>query len=378
MAVPDIFRNVTRNVREALSSREGFKEKAKDLPLYVLQSALSGVGQALLIGDRVRSTIKRIAGQDDTSDEQGQTTAGEPVEAAKGGKSESGEKTEEKPARREPVIFAPRPESSAKETKTEANGAKPRPEPVIFAPARPKAAEPEAPVSGTAAPEAAATATPVTEPAEVKVAEPEATETKAEPSEIKVPEPEVKIAEPEVKAAEPEVADATETTAEAAQPETEPEAAETTAAEVEPAKAKTAKVKAPKAKKTPKAEAVEAVEAAIEVPAAVKVEVTEVEVVKPETADAALVEVTETRPAGPETAAPATAHVAAHVTEAATVPAEPMPGHGQLTIASLRARMRGKTAEQIRELLAYEQATTARAEVVRMYENRLTKLEAAE
>ena len=36
--------------------------------------------------------------------------------------------------------------------------------------------------------------------------------------------------------------------------------------------------------------------------------------------------------------------------------------------------MRGKTAEQIRELLAYEQATTGRPSVVRMYENRLAKL----
>lgn len=136
MAVPDIVRNVTRNVREALSSREGFKEKAKELPLYVLQSALSGVGQALLIGDRMRTTIKRIAGQDDDTEETRPKTADEP---GKGEKAE--EKVAEKPARRAPVIFAPRPESSSpKEDRPEANGAKPRPEPVIFAPAKPKAA----------------------------------------------------------------------------------------------------------------------------------------------------------------------------------------------------------------------------------------------
>ena len=40
--------------------------------------------------------------------------------------------------------------------------------------------------------------------------------------------------------------------------------------------------------------------------------------------------------------------------------------------------MRGKSAEQISALLAYEQATTARPEVVRMFENRLAKLQAGE
>jgi hypothetical protein len=40
--------------------------------------------------------------------------------------------------------------------------------------------------------------------------------------------------------------------------------------------------------------------------------------------------------------------------------------------------MRGRTAEQIRELIAYERATSAREAVVRMYENRLAKLEAGE
>ena len=55
-----------------------------------------------------------------------------------------------------------------------------------------------------------------------------------------------------------------------------------------------------------------------------------------------------------------------------------MPGYSELTVASLRARMRGKTAVQIQELIAYERATSARDAVVKMYENRLAKLEAAE
>ena len=52
-----------------------------------------------------------------------------------------------------------------------------------------------------------------------------------------------------------------------------------------------------------------------------------------------------------------------------------MPGYAGLTVASLRARMRGKSAEQIRELLAYEEATSARETVLKMYRNRLAKLE---
>ncbi|MFD8534197.1 hypothetical protein ACFV0L_42995 [Streptosporangium canum] len=316
MAVPDIVRNVTRNVREALSSREGFKEKAKDLPLYVLQSALSGVGQALLLGDRMRTTIKRIAGQDADTEETHPKTADE---ITKDEKAE--EKVAEKPARREPVIFAPRPESaSPKEDRSEANGAKPRPEPVIFAPAKPKAATGPAP----AAPEAKPTGS---EPA--KTAETEAAETKPAVAEAT----EAKATEAKATETKPAVAEATEAEAtEAAKPETEP------------------------------------AETGIPAPAAVGVEVTEVKTAKPEAADAALVEVTETKVATP----------VAEPVGAVTVPAEPMPGYGQLTVASLRARMRGKTAEQIREFLAYERATTVRAEVVRMYENRLAKLEAAE
>lgn len=287
MPVPDMIRNVTRNVREALSSREGFKEKAKELPLYVIQTTLSGVGQMLLLGDRVRNTLKRVTGQTEEVEET--EKAGDTGETAR---RTAGEEAEGRPARREPVIFAPRPEATeptdAEKAKVESNGTKTRPEPVIFAPAKPK------PAAREAAP-----------------------------------------------AAEPP-ADAVTGTA-----------ADTPAPAEPPAE--------PKARKAG---------AAVTEPAGVRVEVTEVETTgvdtaAPEPAEAAAVEVVETGVAEPS--APASA-----------VPAEPMPGYGGLTVASLRARMRGKSAEQIGELLAYEQATTARPEVVRMYENRLAKLEAAE
>ncbi|WP_326825640.1 hypothetical protein [Streptosporangium sp. NBC_01756] len=352
MAVPDIFRNVTRNVKEALSSREGFKEKAKDLPLYVLQSALSGVGQVLLIGDRMRTSVKRLAGQDESSEESRPESE----------KAAASVEIEEKPVRREPVIFAPRPESAAGSaaagTTPEANGSSSRPEPVIFAPTKSKATE--------------NTENKVTE----KVTEPEPAAPEAEaPKEQEAPKPTgtaetaetLKVTEPAGTVRSSEAAKTVEAAGSAKTETAEAQTAE--AAETEPTKAK-AKAKS-RAKAAEPAED-EASETGIELPApaAVQVEVTEVKVVKAAGAGAASAKVTETRIADPAVAEP--------VPGAITVPAEPMPGYGQLTVASLRARMRGKSAGQIGDLLAYERATTARPEVVRMYENRLVKLESAE
>ncbi|MEV4095202.1 hypothetical protein [Streptosporangium saharense] len=277
MSVPDIVRNVTKNVREALSSREEFKEKTtKDLPLYVLQSALSGVGQALQFGGRVKDRIRRLAGQG--RDEETDTT--ETTEQA------TGETPADKPARREPVIFAPRPSqekseevreaAEAVEPRAEANGAKARPEPVIFTPAKPATAK---------------------APAETPAETPESP-------------------------AETPAAAVTETAEAPATPSTEIPA---------------------------------------ETPEAAEIPVAEASAVKPG--------------AEPETTTPEVPEV--QVTEESAL-AEPMPGYSTLTIASLRARMRGKSAEQIGDLLAYERATSDRPEVVRMYENRLAKLRAAE
>lgn len=55
--------------------------------------------------------------------------------------------------------------------------------------------------------------------------------------------------------------------------------------------------------------------------------------------------------------------------------AEPLPGYANLSVASLRARMRGRSAEQVQALLDYEQAHLNRPEVVRMFQNRLAKLQ---
>ncbi|GII53002.1 hypothetical protein Pth03_13910 [Planotetraspora thailandica] len=207
-----VLRAVTKPLREVLHQGDQLREKAKDLPVHILQTALSGVGQALLLTDRVRTTIKRLTSTEEETVERATTPA--PAPAAKpAGAPEKAEKAPEpaaepEPARREPVIYAPRKES---------------------APAK----EQEAATKATA--------------------EPAAAEEK-----------------PVKKAAEP---------------------------------------------RKPRAAARKATD-------------------------------------------------------------EPLPGYGELTMASLRGRLRGQSIEQIRELLAYEKAHAGRPEIVRLYENRLTKLEA--
>ena len=76
-------------------------------------------------------------------------------------------------------------------------------------------------------------------------------------------------------------------------------------------------------------------------------------------------------PARPRGKAPA------KVSEAAPAAAAeaPLPNYDQLTIASLRARLRGLSLAQVRELITYEQAHENRAEVITMFERRVAKLE---
>jgi hypothetical protein len=384
-----------------------FAEKAKDLPLHMLQTALSGVGQALLLGDRVRTRVKGLAGQNEDLDESRKT-----ADQLTDSEEKSGEKAEEKPARREPVIFAPRPEKAATMApSSESNGSKAS-EPVIFTPAkstpaatetadaRPKPAEAEAPVTEAKAVEAEAPVTeaPASPAAETKAADVETPVTQAPAVEAEAPVIEVKAADvapvTEAKAVETEAP--VSPTAETKATDVEapiPDSAETTSAEPEVSAPKVVETAAPATPETGDTEATapearlkivedSAPEAGVEIAApparkaraskakVTKAKVTDAEAAEPGTADAAAVEVTETQAAKPAVDQP--------LAEAVAVPAEPMAGYSELTVASLRARMRGKTAVQIQELLAYERATSAREAVVRMYENRLAKLEAAE
>ena len=69
------------------------------------------------------------------------------------------------------------------------------------------------------------------------------------------------------------------------------------------------------------------------------------------------------------------------VTEAVTEPAAtgqdalPVPNYDDLSVASLRARLRNLDQSQVRTLLDYEKAHAGRADVLSMFERRITKLE---
>ena len=54
----------------------------------------------------------------------------------------------------------------------------------------------------------------------------------------------------------------------------------------------------------------------------------------------------------------------------------PLPNYDELSIASLRARLRNLDVAQVRELAEYEKAHAARADVLAMYERRIAKLQA--
>jgi hypothetical protein len=65
--------------------------------------------------------------------------------------------------------------------------------------------------------------------------------------------------------------------------------------------------------------------------------------------------------------------------ETGTGPAQlPVPSYDELSVASLRARLRNLDPAQLRELLAYERANAARPAVVSMFERRIAKLEGGE
>jgi hypothetical protein len=77
-----------------------------------------------------------------------------------------------------------------------------------------------------------------------------------------------------------------------------------------------------------------------------------------------------------EPAAPAAAAPVPAGPPAAADP--PIANYDQLSLASLRARLRGLTLVQVRELIVYEEANAARPDVIAMYERRVAKLEAPE
>jgi hypothetical protein len=65
------------------------------------------------------------------------------------------------------------------------------------------------------------------------------------------------------------------------------------------------------------------------------------------------------------------------VQAAPTADAPPLPGYDDLSVPSLRARMRFLDAAALRTLLAYEKAHAHRDDVIAMFERRLAKMTAA-
>jgi hypothetical protein len=77
-------------------------------------------------------------------------------------------------------------------------------------------------------------------------------------------------------------------------------------------------------------------------------------------------------PAATPAAGPAAGPVSA--TEPAAAP--PLPSYDELSVPSLRARLRNLDVTQVRQLADYERAHAARADVLTMFERRIAKLEA--
>ncbi|GAB3207649.1 hypothetical protein SAMN02745673_04130 [Marinactinospora thermotolerans DSM 45154] len=74
----------------------------------------------------------------------------------------------------------------------------------------------------------------------------------------------------------------------------------------------------------------------------------------------------------------ADARLLAEIRAGGPEPAEelPVPGYDGLTLPSIRARLRRLTIDEVRRLRVYESANAARPEFLRMYDNRIAKLEA--
>jgi len=113
---------------------------------------------------------------------------------------------------------------------------------------------------------------------------------------------------------------------------------------------------------TPEAEAPEA-----EAPETVASETVTPEAVVPETVAA--------EPVAPEAEPEAAqAPAAAPVSAAAPAGELPLANYDDLSIASLRARLRNLSAEQLTQLIDYEKGHAARPDVITMFERRIAKL----
>jgi hypothetical protein len=86
----------------------------------------------------------------------------------------------------------------------------------------------------------------------------------------------------------------------------------------------------------------------------------------------------DTAPAAEAAAPPAAEAAAPPAADASAAPVADLPlaNYDELSVASLRARLRNLDVPQLRELAGYERAHAGRADVITMFERRIAKLEA--
>jgi hypothetical protein len=121
-----------------------------------------------------------------------------------------------------------------------------------------------------------------------------------------------------------------------------------------------------------------ATKAASAKPAAAKPAATTPAATKPVAPKPAAAKPAATTPATPKPATPkpATPTPATPTPTAATpTAATPIPGYDDLSVPSLRARLRGLDADGVQALLEYEKAHARRDDVITMFERRLSKIE---
>jgi hypothetical protein len=162
--------------------------------------------------------------------------------------------------------------------------------------------------------------------------------------------------------------------AELAEPASTPAAAAEAPVAAEPAGTESAELAEPTS-----AEVAEPTPAEMAEPAAAELAEPEpAEVAVPEPAEVAKPEPVEPVLAAASTEAPSPEPAPAAAAPAEAAPAEaalPVPGYDQLTVASLRARLRVLDAAQVQTLLDYEKAHEGRTAVITMFERRIAKLE---
>jgi hypothetical protein len=94
-----------------------------------------------------------------------------------------------------------------------------------------------------------------------------------------------------------------------------------------------------------------------------------------EPAPAASAEVTAVSEAPAEPGAEVAAEPATSAAPEAAPAALPIANYDELSVASLRARLRNLSVGQLAELVAYEKGHAAREDVVAMFERRIAKVE---